>query len=179
MDKAFMNLKNKVQKNVECVPGEILKSVLTTQTEASTTSPSAINSQIGWDTMTEAPNTLVTGGASEQSNTKDKETQFLENMSHFEQELTYLELDNSEIEDNCKLKTEDFQSGIDGVTELAGQITALVNCGVSPDEAFKTLMDYKMSSESLKVTLKLAELNAENSLELGKLGYIGQEAGKI
>jgi hypothetical protein len=57
-----------------------------------------------------------------------------------------------------------FQKGIDDMSYLSGQITALLNCGVSED----FVLDFLLNKETIKHNIETANINKEMNIEMAK-----------
>ena len=72
--------------------------------------------------------------------------------------LGFVELDLENITHQVKFDRKKFTEGVNSVAELCGQITALVNAGITPRDA----LDYLATKES---TILLAQ----NNLDIAKI----------
>lgn len=71
--------------------------------------------------------------------------------------------------------TDKFYKGIDNFSELAGQITALVNVGIHPSEA----LGYIIGLENNKCTLEIAKITKEMNVEMSKNQIINFEKNQM
>jgi hypothetical protein len=74
--------------------------------------------------------------------------------------LGEIELDNNE-----------FQRGVDSVSYVAGQITALLNCGLD----LETAVGYIINAETIKHNQAMAQIEKEKNIEITKNNAIKEE----
>ena len=74
--------------------------------------------------------------------------------------IIYINTEGLEI----NYKTEEFQEGINEMSKKCGMITALINCGITPDMAFS----YFIEKETMEYNLKLAEMKNKTDIECAK-----------
>lgn len=82
----------------------------------------------------------------------------LQELMNVSEQLPPIEID---VEDYDQAE---FQRGIDDSSYLAGQITALLNAGVS--EGF--VLDYLLNQATIDHNIKAAEVNKEMNIEIAK-----------
>lgn len=87
-------------------------------------------------------------------------------------DLNYIQenIVNIDTEDLFKLKHDKnkFKSGIDSVSYICGQITALVNVGINPSEALLYISNMNTLDKATKNEKDLAKIQSDASIKCAK-----------
>lgn len=63
-----------------------------------------------------------------------------------------------------------FRHGVDDMSFLCGQITALVNVGIQPSMALSFICDKYTGDKAAEYNLKISEMNSKANIECSKYG---------
>lgn len=70
---------------------------------------------------------------------------------------------------------DEFQNGIDSVSFICGQLSAFINCGLSPEMA----LNYIMSKEINENNIKISEISKSMNIEVSKNQVINVDKNTV
>lgn len=79
----------------------------------------------------------------------------------------FVQMDTEGVQDIC-YNTEDFEKGIDSMTFMAGQITALMNAGLTQENAIGMIANNLQMEHEMKVAIVQSNMNIKIA-EIGAL----------
>ena len=79
-----------------------------------------------------------------------------------------LELKNNNELCTCNIDYKKFQSGINEISKMCGEITALVNVGIDPHRALDFLQEKYITEIITSGNLDVAKINANAAIESSK-----------
>lgn len=79
---------------------------------------------------------------------------------------------NKDNIDRVQFNRDDFILGVNSVSRLCGQITALVNVGITPDMALSYLASVEESDKLAAHNLEVSKISAESGVEMAKYGMV-------
>lgn len=84
-------------------------------------------------------------------------------------------LDIAELE-NSSYNIQSFNDGVKSVSRLAGQITGLVNIGITPSMAFNYLIEKEALKETIAHNMEISKLDTKNNLAIAEINSRAQVA---
>lgn len=93
------------------------------------------------------------------------------NSEHNHEPYIFEPIDTDNLVD-CEINKDKFQQGLDDMSYMAGQITALANMGISPEYALDYLMAINAGEMTYKLQSKLSEDSKDTSIAVAK--YTGE-----
>lgn len=91
-----------------------------------------------------------------------------------EEDYRYMPLNTDNLEE-VRIDTSDFKLGVDAMSYAAGQITALCNVGMTPEQA----MEFVLSSKTMELQEKLHKMNVTKDIQVAKFAGAQIEAREI
>lgn len=63
-----------------------------------------------------------------------------------------------------------FEKGISKMSKICGMITALVNVGITPDNALTYISEHELNEKGTEATLEITKIQADASVAVSKCG---------
>ena len=76
-------------------------------------------------------------------------------------------IDKSDISE-VRYDKSKFQKGIDKMSKLCGMITALVNVGITPDNALNYISESELNRQGTEATVEITKIQAEANVSSSK-----------
>lgn len=72
-----------------------------------------------------------------------------------------------------------FEKGISKMSKICGMITALVNVGITPDNALAYISEYELNEKGTEATLEITKIQADASIAASRCGLEASQKNMI
>lgn len=80
---------------------------------------------------------------------------------------------------SISINTEKFQDGVDSMSKLCGQISALINIGINPNKAMDYIVDKEASMDMMMHNIKITEISSQAAVNAARFEGAAAKATSI